>query len=169
MYVLDSLEEQLKAMQQRLSELALIPGQIQETLMNVAKTMQKFLPPGSLIVTDHPQEIEIEPIDQYDDSYRFDNEIKDGEDHHATDDDLDDTEMDFEAENGEVEGAIGGGEDDAKEDSPVQETEETLPEEPEEDKANQFEKKWPWGLNDRNPFKKSTFQGHRSNSLIQNR
>lgn len=58
-------------MQQRLSELALIPDQIIKTFMDVAVTMQKFLPPGSLIVSD-PTEATVEEIDQYDDSYRFD-------------------------------------------------------------------------------------------------
>lgn len=135
--------------------------------MNVAKTMQKFLPPGSLIVTDHPPETTIEEIDQYDDSYRFDNNAEDDE-LHATDDDLDAIEMDDHADNEEedAEEAVGGETEGSG--NPHNETEEILPE-PEEEKANALEKKWPWGLNDRNVFKKSNFQGLRSNSLIQNR
>lgn len=135
--------------------------------MNVAKTMQKFLPPGSLIIADHPPETTIEEIDQYDDSYRFDKDDEDAE-LHATDDDLEGNEMDDQIANEDEEGAEGavGVEEGAA--SENNESEEINPE-PEDEKANPFEKKWPWGLNDRNAFKKSNFQGLRSNSLIQNR
>lgn len=154
--LLDSLEAQLKAMQQRLSELALIPDQIQETLMNVAKTMQKFLPPGSLIVTD-PPENSVDEIDQYDDSYRFD-ELKDEEEliaEDATDDELEEVvEEEEEVTVGEGE----GGEN-------AEQLAETLEVEPE--KPNPFQ--WPWSSQERNTFKRSNFQGYRSSSMIQNR
>lgn len=163
----DSLEEQLKAMQQRLSELALIPDQIQETLMNVAKTMQKFLPPGSIIVTD-PVETIVEEIDQYDDSYRFDEKAEEDEDAGGdqTDDDLGDGELDGE---GNVEGASGGSQEDCKAEGVVDGPEEKEEEEPEPEKENPFERKWPWTSQERNTFKRSNFQGYRSSSMIQNR
>lgn len=150
----------MKAMQQRLSELLLIPDQIQETLLNVAKTMQKFLPPGSLIVTD-PAEIELEDVDQYDDSYRFDekNEI------HVDEGSTTDDEIEGELADEEIEdeaGSIGGGED-VKEEKEV----EPAPA-PEPEKANPLAK-WPWTSHERNTFKRSNFQGYRSSSMIQNR
>lgn len=163
----DSLEEQLKAMQQRLSELALIPDQIQETLMNVAKTMQKFLPPGSIIVTD-PVETFVEEIDQYDDSYRFDEKAEEDEaaGGDQTDDDLGDGELDGEEK---IEGASGGSLEDCTAEGFVDGPEEKEEEEPEPEKENPFERKWPWTSQERNTFKRSNFQGYRSSSMIQNR
>lgn len=150
-------------MQKRLSELALIPDKIQESLMMVAKTMQKFLPPGSLIVTDPHEGLMVEEIDQYDDSYRFDEKVE--EEGPATDDELDGEELDQEEE----EGATGSSEQDCEENA-VEEGLADQEVEQEAEKENPFERKWPWtAANDRNAFKKSNFQGYRSSSLIQNR
>lgn len=150
----------MKAMQRRLSELLLIPDQIQETLMNVAKTMQKFLPPGSLIVSD-PAEIEVEDVDQYDDSYRFDEKFEDqAEEGSLTDDEVDNDELDnAEAAEGGLEASVV--EDDSKQDVEVEI-------EPEPEKENPLHK-WPWSSQERNTFKRSNFQGYRSSSMIQNR
>lgn len=142
-------------MQQRLDELLQIPDQIQETLMNVAKTMQKFLPPGSLIVTD-PVESVVEEVEQYDDSYRFDEvELAQEEpEGNQTDDDLDDGELEKDEEGAQ------GEEEEVPEPAVVEE-------EPEPEKPNPLSK-WPW-TQGRNTFKRSNFEGYRSNSLIQNR
>lgn len=143
-------------MQQRLDELLQIPDQIQETLMNVAKTMQKFLPPGSLIVTD-PVESVVEEVEQYDDSYRFDEvELAQEEEPEGnqTDDDLDDGELEKDEEGAQ------GEEEEVPEPAVVEE-------EPEPEKPNPLSK-WPW-TQGRNTFKRSNFEGYRSNSLIQNR
>lgn len=152
-------------MQKRLSELALIPDKIQESLMMVAKTMQKFLPPGSLIVTDPHESLMVEEIDQYDDSYRFDEKLEEGP---ATDDELDGKELD-QGEEEEEKGATGSSEQDFEENA-VEEGLDDQEVEQEPEKVISLEKKWPWtAANDRNAFKKSNFQGYRSSSLIQNR
>lgn len=147
-------------MQQRLSELLLIPDQIQETLLNVAKTMQKFLPPGSLIVAD-PLENPAEEIDQYDDSYRFEEKLEEdpGE---ATDNDL---------ENGvdELAGDDHPNNEENVEEETAEEEQEAEQTEPEPEKKNPFERNWPWSSQERNTFKRSNFQGYRSSSMIQNR
>lgn len=150
-------------MQQRLSDLALIPDQIQETLMSIAKTMQRFLPPGSLIVTDPPENGVVDETDQYDDSYRFDEPVEYVDE--PTDDELEElNNEETDPINGE---AINIDNDDvlAEEEEPEAEDEE----ESEPEKPNPFEKKWPWSSQERNTFKRSNFQGYRSNSLIQNR
>lgn len=159
-FLAESLEEQLKAMQRRLSELLLIPDQIQETLMNVAKTMQKFLPPGSLIVSDPVEIAEAEDVDQYDDSYRFDEKFEDqAEEGSLTDDEVDNDELD------DGEAAEGGGLEDSVVDSKQDAQVEV---EPEPEKENPLHK-WPWSSQERNTFKRSNFQGYRSSSMIQNR
>ena len=152
----------MKAMQRRLSELALIPDQIQDTLMSVAKAMQKFLPPGSLIVTD-PVEHQLEEIDQYDDSYRFDEKVQEEEEEEAvaTEDEGEELEEDPAGESTE------DPEEAVNEEREAENKEETPPEEPE--KPNPFERKWPWSSQERNTFKRSNFQGYRSSSMIQNR
>lgn len=128
--------------------------------MNVAKTMQKFLPPGSLIVTD-PPENSVDEIDQYDDSYRFDEDKDEVEldEEDATDDELE--EVAEEEEEGTA--AEGGSSADGEENAEA--LEEKLEAEPE--KPNPFQ--WPWSSQERNTFKRSNFQGYRSSSMIQNR
>lgn len=150
-------------MQQRLSELALIPDQIIKTFMDVAVTMQKFLPPGSLIVSD-PTEATVEEIDQYDDSYRFDekNESQvDDTDVEDGDDELDD--------DGNLDGASGTQDTSEKDDQSEEAVDEEQEPEPEPEKVNPFERKWPWSSQQRNTFKRSSFNEYRSNSMIQNR
>ncbi|GAB0094932.1 hypothetical protein DMENIID0001_102580 [Sergentomyia squamirostris] len=68
-------------MQKRLAEIAAIPIQIQATLENVTKTMEKLLPnPQPLDLSDNESDYGYEEIEQYDDSYRFDKKDADEED-----------------------------------------------------------------------------------------
>ncbi|XP_055694947.1 uncharacterized protein LOC129796851 [Lutzomyia longipalpis] len=93
-----TLEDQLRAMQKRLAEIAAIPIQIQATLENVTKTMEKLLPPEQSpeVLSEDESDYGYEEIEQYDDSYRFDqNENEDTASDRTEDavvDELDDSE-----------------------------------------------------------------------------
>ncbi|XP_059610202.1 uncharacterized protein LOC132257354 [Phlebotomus argentipes] len=99
-----TLEEQLRAMQKRLAEIAAIPIQIQATLENVTKTMENLLPERSPEMSDNESDCGYEEIEQYDDSYRFDK--KDEEDSSSEKTDADDVDpLDTEEDDVEEEAA----------------------------------------------------------------